>query len=302
MAAHRSLLILPVILLALGNVAQAAGTYCLKCHRPHYQTIGSCVDCHRGDPRSDRRRIAHHDLVQGRYSWFAVPGAEPVERGHRLMETFACRRCHTSGRKGNRLASDLDRLPQGTAAQAISDSIKNPALLMPQSHLAEAERVYLVNAILAGARRARVIGGEGAEVPQMVHFQKEEQDRSNVFEKRCGSCHRMLTRIWGGLGRGNVAPNLSGLFTEFYPRTAKDMKGESTTGALAREGMGLDVARTRTKPNAGATAKGEWTTLSLEKWLKNPRLFRENSQMRPVSLEKGEFESLVASFKMEASR
>lgn len=302
MAVHRPLLIVPVLLLALGNVALAAGTYCLKCHRPHYQTIGSCVDCHRGDPRSDRRRIAHHDLVQGRYSWFAVPGAAPVARGYRLMEIFACRRCHISERKGNRLASDLDHLPQGTAAQAISDSIKNPALLMPQFHLADTDRVYLVNAILAGARRARVIGEGRAEVPQVVHFQKEQRDRSNVFETRCGPCHRMLTRFWGGLGRGNIAPNLSGLFTEFYPQTAKEMKGESTTGALTDEGMCLDVARTRTKPLVGATERGVWTPLHLGKWLKNPRLFRENSQMRPVALERGEFESLVANFKMEASR
>lgn len=262
MAVRRPVLIaLAASLLLPVAPAHAAKLSCLKCHPSHYRSLGGCVDCHRGDPRSDRLRIAHHDLVQGRYAWFAVPGSEPVVRGRRLVEVFACRRCHTSAGKGNRLASNLDRLPRGTTAQGIFAAIKTPALLMPQFHFDERQGTDLVNAILAGERESGQNGaGRALEAPQVVHFQTGEANRENVFEKRCGACHRLLTRVYGGLGRGGIGPNLSGLMSEFYPKTA----------------------------GSGAP----WSAAVLEKWLRNPRKSREQTQMRPVPLQEGEQEKL----------
>lgn len=260
MAVCRPLLIALALLVCPGVGAQGAQISCLKCHRPHYQALGTCVDCHRGDPRSDRAGIAHHGLVQGRFAWFAVPGSAPVERGRRLMDTFACRRCHTSRGKGNRLASNLDRLPAGTTAQEISEAVRAPALMMPQFHFDEKQRTELVSAILAGAREASTGGDKGGEPPQVVHF-KQVREEEDVFGKRCGPCHRALTATLGGVGRGSVAPNLSGLFSGYYPKTA---------------------------PGGAA-----WEERSLEKWLENPRRARPFTPMRPVPLEPVDLERLL---------
>jgi cytochrome c2 len=176
------------------------------------------------------------------------------------MERFACRRCHASAGKGNRLASDLDRLSKGSTAE-ISRAIEMPALLMPQFHFDERQRGDLVNAILAGAREtARKGGGKVRQPPQVVHFQSAGANRENVFEKHCGACHRVLTRGYGGLGRGAIGPNLSGLLSGFYPKTAGN----------------------------GAS----WSATALEKWLENPRKSRSQTQMRPVVMRQWEMEKL----------
>ena len=45
-----------------------------------------------------------------------------------------------------------------------------------------------------------------------------------MFNNHCGSCHRMLTQQLGGLGQGDIGPNLSGIFSEFYFKNFKDGK------------------------------------------------------------------------------
>ena len=203
--------------------------------------------------------IAHHDLITARFSWHGIPGAMQLQRGDKLLETYACRRCHTTAGKGNRLASSLDRLPAGTTPQDLFDSIKSPALLMPEFRLEEGQIADLVNAILAGAKQA---GRKGRETPQTVHFEAARGKAENIFEKRCGACHKVMTKTLGAFGRGGIGPNLSGLFSEFYPATSGD--------------------------------KSRWSAGSLEKWLKNPRRGRATTQMRPVPLEKGEMQGLLA--------
>lgn len=252
---------LAVWLLLPGADALAAKVLCLGCHSPHYQAMGSCVGCHRGDPRSDRIRIAHHGLISARFSWYSIPGSLPVQRGDKLLENFACRRCHTTAGKGNKLASDLDRLPAGTTPQEMFAAIESPALLMPEFRLEEGEITDLVNAILAGAKPS---GQKGKETPQVVHFEAAKGGVENIFEKKCGACHKVLTKALGALGKGNIGPNLSGLLTDFYPATS----GE----------------------------KSRWTADSLEKWLKNPRKDRPVTRMRPVPLEKGELQDLLNVF------
>ena len=239
--------------------ALAGRERCLQCHKPHYQGAGSCTLCHRGDARSDRLAIAHRDLIRGKFSWFALPGAEPLRRGEKLLDICACRRCHTVGGKGNRLAANLDRLPPDTTAQKIYDSIKSPALFMPDFRLGDRQIAFLVNAVLAGAAKG---GRTGAESPQVVHFEKGERNRENVFEKRCGPCHKVLTAVNGALGKGDIGPNLSGLFSEFYPATA---------------GVG----------------NSRWSVDALKRWLENPRKIRGITGMRPVPLKREELDRLL---------
>ncbi|WP_157046111.1 selenite/tellurite reduction operon c-type cytochrome lipoprotein ExtS [Geotalea uraniireducens] len=253
------LMIIACLLLLPAAEAFAGRVACLRCHKPHYTGRGTCIGCHRGDGRSDRLAIAHRDLIQARFSWFAIAGSQPLQRGEKLLVSFACRRCHTSAGKGNRLASNLDRLPMNTTPQKIFEAIKSQALFMPDFSFDDRQITDLVNAILAGAVKA---GRSGGETPQVVHFEDMKRHTDNVFEKQCGPCHKILTEAFGALGKGDMGPNLSGLFSEHYPATLKD--------------------------------NGRWTADILKKWLENPRKISKNSQMRPIPLKKDEFEQLLA--------
>lgn len=242
-----------------GADAWAGRVACLECHKQHYADKGGCVSCHRGDDRSDRLAIAHRDLIRARFSWFTIAGSQPLRRGEKLLDGFACRRCHSSGGKGNRLASNLDRLPPNTTPETVFQAIKTQALFMPDFRLDDRQITDLVNAILAGATKA---GPRGGEAPQVVHFANPERQRENIFQKKCGPCHKVLTEDFGALGKGDIGPNLSGLLSEHYPVHLPD--------------------------------NGRWTADLLKKWLENPRKKRENSQMRPVPLQDNEFEQLLS--------
>lgn len=246
------------LLLFPGNDALAGKVSCLNCHPSHYTGSGTCSSCHRGDNRSDRLAIAHRDLIGAKFSWFAIAGSQPLLRGEKLLVTFACRRCHTTGGKGNRLASNLDRLPVNTTPQMIFEAIKSPALFMPDFRFDDQQLTDLVNAILSGAIKTE---RPTTETPQVVHFESEKRQTNNAFEKLCGPCHKILTDAFGALGKGSIGPNLSGLFSEFYPANLKD--------------------------------NGRWTEASLKKWLENPRKLRPSSTMRPVLFEQGEFEETL---------
>ena len=253
------------LLLLAGTPASAGNPGCLHCHKPHYTGSGTCISCHRGDDRSERIAIAHRDLIQAKFSWFAIAGSQPLRRGEKLLVSFACRRCHVSSGKGNRTASNLDRLPVNTTPQKIFDSIKSQALYMPDFRFDDRQITDLVNAILAGALKA---GRKGGETPQVVHFEDMQSRMDNIFEKKCGPCHKILTETFGALGKGDIGPNLSGLFSGHYPATLKN--------------------------------NDRWTADLLKKWLENPRKIRANSQMRPIPLKKDEFERLLAIFATKA--
>jgi cytochrome c2 len=258
---------IPIVVVALlflpGGAAAARRSMCLPCHESHYPERGSCVDCHRGNDRTDRKEIAHHDLIAGRFAQFTIKGRPIVEQGRKLVEVLACRRCHTFDGKGNRLATDLARLATNTAPQDMFDSIKSPVLFMPDFHCDDTQIVALVNGILAGAEPA---GAHSGETAQVIHFEDEKQGRENSFVKRCGSCHKSLSEGFGGLGNGDIGPNLSGLFSEYYPKTYRDAE--------------------------------PWTPDKLRKWVENPRRIRANARMMPVRLALDEFELLLKTMRI----
>lgn len=247
-----------VFLLLQGTAIPARRSVCLACHGSHYAERGSCVGCHRGNDRTDRKEIAHHELIAGRFAHFTIRGSQVVERGKKLVEVLACRRCHMFGGKGNRLATNLARLAANTAPQDIFDSIKSPVLFMPNFHCDDIQIAALVNAILAGLEPA---GAKVGETAQVIHFENEMQSRENIFVKQCGPCHKSLSERFGGLGNGDVGPNLSGIFSEFYPRTYLDAE--------------------------------PWTPEKLKKWLENPRRVRANARMKPLHLTADEFGQLL---------
>jgi len=271
---YRACLAAIVIMLSLADFAFAARPgACLACHPPHYSGEGSCVSCHKGNDRSRRKEIAHDDLIAGRFSHYALGGSQVVKSGKKLLEGLACRRCHRSEKKGNRLAGNLDVTGATRKAGDIYDSIRAPALFMPDFHLRDAQIASLVNAILAQAKLEKP---PAAEIPLVIHFTNiklrfadARNIRKNVFAEKCGPCHKILSEKAGGLGSGYVGPNLSGLFSEFYPRTYRDVES--------------------------------WTPDKLKKWLKNPRDIRTNAVMQPVRFEPGEFEQLPGFIQVEKS-
>ena len=230
---------------------------CLTCHPSHYAGHGACTACHRGNPDSDRRNIAHQGLINGRFARFTLGDVAEVREGKRQMEQFACRRCHVSGGRGNRLATDLDMAACRKTPQELVASIRTPGQAMPDFRLPEERLINVVTTILANAQSQK----QGSrEQPFVVHFDTTENGKKDIFTRKCGSCHRALTQRLGAVGSGTNGPNLSGLLSPFYPKSYDT--GEA------------------------------WTRKRLARWLKNPRVVRQWALMQPVAVTDREFEEL----------
>jgi len=254
-----------VFILLPGSAVTVRQSSCLTCHKSHNTEQESCVGCHRGNDRTDRKEIAHHDIITGRFTHFTIKGGPVMERGKKLVDVLACRRCHIHGGKGNRLAINLTRLSSNTAPQGIFDSVKSPVLFMPNFYCDDMQITAIVNAILDGADSA---GAKGRKTAQVVHFEDEKQSIKNVFAKQCGSCHKALSERSGGLGNGDIGPNLSGLLSEYYPRTYR--------------------------------YASPWTPDKLKKWLENPRNMRVNARMKPMRFAAGEFDQLMETMRINS--
>jgi len=253
----RPAVLIAVALLLSASIAGAAERGCRRCHPVHYPERGACTECHRGEPRAVRKETAHFGFLPGRFSAFTLPGNDVVRRGEKIFENAACRRCHVSGGKGNRLTTDLDRLARDVPPTEVAASIRKPALAMPDFGFTEDQIVSLVNAIYAASRKTAIPDGRA---PQVVHFTGTTPPE-DVFQKKCGGCHRALTERLGVVGHGDIGPNLSGLFTVYYPATFR--------GNLP------------------------WNRKNLEEWLKNPRESRRTARMPPQRLTGEEFLSLL---------
>jgi mono/diheme cytochrome c family protein len=223
--------------------------------------MGDCGSCHRGNSSAGRKNIAHAGLRGGRFVRFAVD-KKVAEESRRLLEQLACRRCHVSGGRGNRLAVSLDMAAGQKSPAELAVALRHPVPVMPDFRLTDVQLDLLLNAVYAGAEGRP--GGAGE--PVKVHFSVVGQEKQDIFSQKCGGCHRLLSERLGALGSGTVAPNLSGLLTQFYPRTFKN-------GAV-------------------------WTMAGLELWLRNPRTVTPWARMRPVKLNGAELRELGALFQV----
>jgi cytochrome c2 len=220
------------------------GEGCLACHASHFAGGGACADCHRGEPRAARKELAHARLVTGRAAEHASAGSAAVAEGERLIDALACRRCHTIGREGNRLATDLDGVVWQREQAALVASITTPVENMPRFGLDARQAEALVAALLRRGDRTR------RDDAYRVHFDRAAVTlETTVFERACGRCHRVLTPS-GPLGAGDAGPNLSGLFTRFYPATAPGGR--------------------------------PWSAGLLAEWTRNPRASRPATTMPPA--------------------
>ena len=131
---------------------------------------------------------------------------------------------------------------------------------MPKFGLDDERITILINMIFAGSE------GRGVEkaAPVKVHFNNSGNKSEDIFSKKCGSCHRIVTGHLGALGSGDIGPNLSGLLSPYYPKTFKNREN--------------------------------WTSHNLGDWLKNPRAIQIWTRMQPVLLTEKEMAELVAIF------
>jgi len=236
------------------------GQLCLSCHPVHYAERGRCGDCHRGNPGSGRKNIAHAGLREGKYVRFTLGDGAQMRGGERLMDQLACRRCHISAGRGNRLAVSLDSSAGRKTAGELAFSIRRPVANMPDFVLDEEQITVLVNAVFAGSMGSKADDA----APVRVHFTTSGKKSADIFSTKCGSCHRIVSERLGAVGTGEIAPNLSGLFSKYYPKTFRD--GEA------------------------------WSAGNLRAWLKNPRVTRAWARMQPVTLtmtETKDLESII---------
>jgi len=244
---------------------------CRSCHAAHYVREGACHDCHRGDPGAERVELAHDRLLAGRAAEHRMPGGPALREGQRLVEALACRRCHAIGGEGNRLASDLDAVVWTREQAALEASIREPVENMPRFGLDRRQAESVVAYLLHAGSRDR------AQDRYRVHFAREAAAGGaapeSAFEKSCGGCHRILSSS-GPRGTGSAGPNLSGLFTAFYPRTAPD-------------------PATAKSPTTAAATGGAWSERALGDWLRNPRAARPQTTMPPVRLTGEELQAVT---------
>ncbi len=225
---------------------------CLVCHGPHFQAY-ECGACHRGMPNTARKDIAHTGLVSGKAAYFLLPGSPPIREGKELIKRAGCRRCHRIGGQGEARAANLDASARTKPLKALQKSLTTPVAFMPDFRFRNPQAEMVLGAVLAESRIARSLNGY-----LVVHFQAEGK-LSDAFSKRCGGCHRLLSRAYGPLGEGNAGPNLSGLFGAFFPNDP---------------------------------ALGAMTKKKLEKWLINPRSLKATALMPPVSLTQEELQEV----------
>lgn len=248
-----------MMLLALASSAWGGQSrqLCLSCHPVHYAERGGCSGCHLGNPAAARKNIAHAGLRGGKYARFTLGNAVEDKEGEQLLEQLACRRCHVSRGRGNRLAVSLDAAAARRTADELARSIRHSVANMPYFALREEQITTLVNAVLAGSKRQP----ENDETPpEKVHFTTSGTKNVDVFSKKCGSCHRLLSQRLAALGTGGIGPNLSGLLSPYYPETFRN--GEA------------------------------WNSKKLALWLKNPRAIRLEARMQAVMLTGAELKEL----------
>lgn len=221
----------------------------MNCHKAHYTGVGSCIGCHRGNPATTRKDLAHKGVLKGKYARFMTAGEPQKMALDSRLNTLGCRRCHTIGGRGNPFATDLDQSAGKKSPDELAVAIRKPVKAMPDFRLDEDTIDGVVTALLAASHRSYPKREQAA---LLVHFDTAAARKEDVFSRKCGGCHMVLTRRSGLLGRSDAAPNLSGLFSPYYP------------------------------------AKKPWSAARLEKWLQNPRKYLTSAAMQPVELSPAE--------------
>ncbi len=248
--------------------APAVALQCSRCHAPQCPApsvrqvwneaqLSQCIECHRGNPLTSRKDLAHSGLVQPRHSWYTFQQSQAVQQGEKLVQKFACRRCHVIGEKGNSLATNLDSIAPQRSSVELERAVREPAVFMPLFPLTDTDLDLILSRVLAGGQTAPK---ENAFRPLVVYF-SHAAAQEDPFSRHCGSCHRMLSHQYGGLGTDVIGPNLSGMGTAFYPPTGRDNQ--------------------------------PWKREDLQDWIKNPRKIRALATMPPRTIKEDELRQVL---------
>ena len=179
-----------------------------------------------------------------------------------MVDAAACRRCHTIGGQGNALATNLDRVVWEREQSGLMTSITRPVENMPAFGFDDDQAEALIASLLSSARPG------ASEETYRVQFVRDAARAPSTFDEKCGGCHRLLTSL-GPRGAGRQGPNLSGLLTPFYPKTAP--------GDLP------------------------WSEKTLTEWLENPRAMRPLALMPPVAVSKQEMQEILEQIRATGS-
>ena len=212
-ASVRNLALLGLALLALASAAGAAvppGSACLACHEAHFNWLGDCTACHRGDDRAKRIDLAHHGLLRGPAAAWMLPGSPVLPRAVAMRDSLGCRRCHVTGGRGEKLAIDLDSVAWPRGQDELRQALLASATAMPRFGLQAAQADTLIAVLVRDADQL------SAHRRYQVRFRAGSDDSLRVFARLCGTCHQALTSD-GPQGTGTAGANLSGLLGEHYP-------------------------------------------------------------------------------------
>jgi len=245
-----NILILSVFLLISFSYAFTKDL-CTDCHKPHFKNE-SCIICHRGNPNTRRLDIAHENIISGKYLLYKIEG-KTAKDSVNLINQLGCRRCHIVGKNGNRKGNNLNNIMIKKTIKNIRDSILNPSDYMPNFNLSEENIVLLINGLLLESEKGDYKGGKN-------FFYIKRDLKENLFNKKCGKCHKLISDKTGPIGKGDIAPNLSSIFSQYYPKT-KNLKLN--------------------------------TPEELIKFLKNPRYHNRSNIMPVVEIKKKEAEEII---------
>lgn len=207
---------------------------------------------------TSRKNIAHGGIITAKYADYTI-NADDISRGEKLLADAGCRRCHIAGGKGETAAISLDVSARENTAEYLAEKIRNVNEYMPAFRFGDDAMTMIIKYLLRQGDSAD--DAEGA--PLVVYIQPVTE---GVFEKHCGDCHKLLTRKGGGKGSGNIARNLSGLFSDYF--------------------------RSDVLP-----AGERWTDRKLLDWVVNPRQISKTAIMPPVFLTREEEQDLLKEFR-----
>ena len=234
------------------------GSACLNCHKKHYEKIANCIVCHRGINKTSRKDIAHFGLITKKFSDFTINNRD-INMGREIVNNSHCRRCHYIENKGNFIAVNLNNSGYENIGEYLFKMIKNPVEFMPNFEF-DNETVYkIVKYILFNSNNVSI-----KQNPYPV-FMKSSQ--KSVFKELCSGCHNIISKKTGPVAGKNIGPNLSGLFSGFYP---------------------VDFIKPKSP---------KWDNETLKKWILNPRNYKKNSTMPPLEISKSDLEKLLKEIK-----
>lgn len=236
----------------------AEPNYCIFCHKPHHLSYKRCESCHRGISITKRKDIAHYRIIPGDFAYFRLDGSRVLKQGYEIIDRSGCRRCHIILGKGNNLATSLDNLPQYIEINKLIQNIKSPSEFMPYFSFSDKDITSTVNVILKGIYFYK----KSKQEIFVIHFEGSKTD--DEFTRHCGNCHKVISKKYGPLGKGNWGPNLSGLFSLYFP-----------------------------------TEKGRWNRERLIRWIKNPREIDKNSLMPPIEISNESMQKLMEKIFLE---